>query len=106
MGIIDLFKPKWRHSDPAVRREAVEALDNQSSLITVAKSDPDPAIRQLALEKIDLSKLHDKTLVAQIIQGDSSGVSIPNPNKSSKFPTLANWWWYTPPTKPDKNLVQ
>src|SRR6266568_1648528 len=65
MGIIDLFRPKWRHSDAEVRAEAVRALgsnqldarvrriavkrlDDPRVLADIAARDPDEGIRELA----------------------------------------------------------
>ena len=54
MGITDFFKPKYRHSDVKVRLEAVRALssDDADILATVARSDRDPGVRRVAIEKI------------------------------------------------------
>jgi uncharacterized protein DUF349 len=54
MGFTDLFKPKWKHSDPDVRAEAVRQLgDDQAALLaTIAKSDADARVRRLALKRI------------------------------------------------------
>lgn len=55
MGFTDLFRPKWKHSDPEVRAEAVRQLgDDQASLLaTIAKSDADARVRRIALKRID-----------------------------------------------------
>lgn len=55
MGIADLFRPKYRHSDVSVRTEAVRAMsapDDAAILTTIAKSDRDAGIRRLAIEKL------------------------------------------------------
>src|SRR5438309_12109492 len=54
MGIVDLFRPKYRHSDVRVRTEAVRALtsDDAAILVQVARTDRDIGVRRLALEKI------------------------------------------------------
>lgn len=55
MGIADLFRPKYRHSDVSVRTEAVRALsaaDDAATLTTIAKSDRDAGIRRIAIEKL------------------------------------------------------
>src|SRR5579864_3180235 len=54
MGFTDLFKPKWKHSDPDVRAEAVRALgDDQAALLAaIAKSDGDARVRRIALKRI------------------------------------------------------
>ena len=55
MGIADLFRPKYRHSDVRVRSEAVKALtaDDAATLIQIARTDRDIGVRRLALERID-----------------------------------------------------
>lgn len=55
MGIADLFRPKYRHSDVKVRTEAVKALthDDAAILVQIARSDRDIGVRRIAIEKID-----------------------------------------------------
>jgi hypothetical protein len=55
MGIADLFRPKYRHSDVRVRTEAVRALtaDDAAILVQVARTDRDIGVRRIAIEKID-----------------------------------------------------
>ena len=43
MGLTDLFRPKWKHSDSSVRRAAVKELDDQAALAYVAKNDKEQA---------------------------------------------------------------
>jgi DNA repair protein SbcC/Rad50 len=54
MGIADLFRPKYRHSDARVRAEAVRALtsDDATLLVQIARSDRDSSVRRIAIEKI------------------------------------------------------
>jgi hypothetical protein len=54
MGIADLFRPKYRHSDVRVRSEAVRALtaDDAAILIQIARTDRDASVRRLAIERI------------------------------------------------------
>src|SRR3954471_3026132 len=54
MGIVDLFRPKHRHSDVRVRTEAVRALtsDDAATLIQIARTDRDVGVRRLAIERI------------------------------------------------------
>ncbi len=54
MGFTDLFKPKWKHSNPEVRAEAVRALgDDESTLLaTIARHDADARVRRLAVKRI------------------------------------------------------
>ncbi|MDB4955028.1 MAG: putative CheA signal transduction histidine kinase [Myxococcales bacterium] len=55
MGIADLFRPKYRHSDVRVRTEAVRALtsDDAAILVQVARTDRDIGVRRIAIEKIE-----------------------------------------------------
>src|SRR6476659_3767088 len=55
MGIADLFRPKYRHSNVRVRTEAVRALtaDDAAILEQVARTDRDIGVRRIAIEKID-----------------------------------------------------
>ena len=59
MGIADLFRPKYRHSDVRVRTEAVKALtsDDVAILTQVARTDRDIGVRRLAIEKLDEPEL-------------------------------------------------
>src|SRR4051794_20947517 len=68
MGIADLFRPKYRHSDVRVRTEAVKALtsDDVAILTQVARTDRDIGVRRLAIEKID-----EADIVADIAAAES-----------------------------------
>ncbi|HEX8952858.1 MAG TPA: DUF349 domain-containing protein, partial [Polyangia bacterium] len=54
MGFSDLFKPKWKHSNPEVRAEAVRALgdDEAALLATIALKDADARVRRIAVKRI------------------------------------------------------
>jgi Domain of Unknown Function (DUF349) len=54
MGLVDLFRPRYRHSDVSVRSEAVRALSAEDAVVltTIAKSDRDAGVRRLAIEKL------------------------------------------------------
>ncbi|MBF0538738.1 MAG: hypothetical protein HQL03_10860 [Nitrospirae bacterium] len=52
MSIKDLFQPKWKHCDPAVRKAAVEKLTDQKVLADIAKHDKDWSVRAAAHEKL------------------------------------------------------
>ena len=61
MALLRFFKPKWQHPNPAIRRQAVQALtsDDETTLIQIACEDEIPAIRRLALQRInDLAVMH------------------------------------------------
>ena len=47
-----LFKPKWQHKDPAVRKQAVGTLTDEKILVQIANQDTDIGVRLLALSKI------------------------------------------------------
>jgi hypothetical protein len=55
MGLLDWFRPAWKHSSADVRRQAVAALgaEDLHILKDVVRADPDASIRRLALGKID-----------------------------------------------------
>jgi len=54
MGISDFFRPKWRHSDAAVRAGAVEEMDDDDTevLLRIADQDTDWTVRKLAVGKV------------------------------------------------------
>ena len=68
MGIVDLFRPKYRHSDVKVRAEAIRALtaDDAAVLVQVARTDRDIGIRRLAIEKI-----HEADVLADIASAET-----------------------------------
>ncbi len=67
MGILDVLRPKWRHSDPAVRRSAALTGGDPVTLAALAK-DPDSTVRLAAA-----SKLEDASLLAPLSQrGDGN----------------------------------
>src|SRR4051812_15138356 len=59
MGIADLFRPKYRHSDVRVRTEAVRALTSEDAAILeqIARTDRDIGVRRLALGKIETAEV-------------------------------------------------
>jgi len=67
MGFIDLFRPKWRHSDIDVRAEAVRSLgaDQFTALVQVAQKDKDARVRRIAVKRLD-----DPRLLADIAVHD------------------------------------
>lgn len=54
MGLVDLFRPKHRHSNARVRAEAVRAMtaEDGALLVQVARGDRDPDVRRLAIERL------------------------------------------------------
>lgn len=52
MAILDRFRHKWNHSDPAVRADSVRELDDVEILVRIAREDRDPAVRRLAVKRL------------------------------------------------------
>jgi hypothetical protein len=56
MGLLDRFRaqPRWKNANPAVRITAVEELplDQQDTLISIARDDRDAGVRVAALKKV------------------------------------------------------
>ena len=60
MGILDKLKPtpRWKHTDPAVRLEAVRELDDPIELAALAEGDSDARVRRAAIPRtVDLAVL-------------------------------------------------
>jgi hypothetical protein len=68
--ISDWFRPKWKHSDPAVRRAAVAHLADQPALAHIAKNDKDSEVRKAALarvtEQYDLADVAKNSLDSEV----------------------------------------
>lgn len=66
MGLLDLFRPKWKNSDATIRLEAVKSLISEDLpiLTQVLRHDRDVRVRRAALKKVQdaelLSELADK----------------------------------------------
>ena len=52
MGLLDIFKPKLKHSDPDVRSEAVKKITDQAVLVDIAKNASDEDVRRAAIGQI------------------------------------------------------
>lgn len=52
MSFSDLFRPKWKNSDPRVRAAAVRELNDQSLLAEVAKNDSASGVRCAAISNV------------------------------------------------------
>jgi hypothetical protein len=65
MAIIDLIRPKWKHSDPEVRLKAVREMDTDTAehLREIAASDADTRVRIEALTKIS-----DEDFLEQVLK--------------------------------------
>ena len=70
MGILDKLRPqaKWKHGDPSVRLEAVQALGDGDTdvLVQVATEDHDPRVRRAAVARIV-----DADTLAAVTRNDS-----------------------------------
>jgi hypothetical protein len=63
-----LFKPRWEHSDPRVRRKAFESGDAPAqAVLEAARSDTDPEVRRCAVQR-----LADLDLLAELAGSDAS----------------------------------
>ncbi len=67
MSILDLVRPKWKHSDPKVRLAALDTLDDAQAISKIALADDDYHVRLKAVEKIT-----DQATLAEIAQNDKS----------------------------------
>lgn len=52
MSLFDRLRPKWKHSDPAVRASAVAHLHDQALLENIADDDPSEAVRIAAVKNL------------------------------------------------------
>jgi len=54
MSLLDVFKPKWQHSDSAMRKQAIQSLDSTDldALLDIAKNDGEIEMRKIAIQKI------------------------------------------------------
>ena len=52
MGLLSLFRPKWRHSNPDVRIEAARALSDMETLQEMAAHDRDWFVRHRVFDVI------------------------------------------------------
>jgi hypothetical protein len=66
MGLIDLFRPKWKHPDIKIRGEAVEKLTDQSILARIAKTDES----WIRLKAVINPNFTDQKLLAEIAFSD------------------------------------
>jgi hypothetical protein len=68
MGFLDRLKPqpRWKHSDPAVRMQAISELDDAIALTALAEQDPDASVRTAAIAKIA-----DPGVLARVVASDT-----------------------------------
>jgi hypothetical protein len=67
MSLFDQLRPKWKHSDPAIRVEAVRRLDDQAVLESIVETDPDEKVRVAAIHG-----LTSQTAIARFAQSAES----------------------------------
>ena len=53
MAISNLFNPKWKHSDPAVRISAVKQSADSDLIALIAREDTDKDVRLAAIKQLD-----------------------------------------------------
>src|SRR5262245_23058542 len=70
MGLLEKLRPqpKWKHTDPTVRLEALHEIDDgdQAPLIALATDDADARVRRAALARVD-----DLSTLAAIVRNDN-----------------------------------
>jgi len=52
LSLLDLFKPKWKHSDPKVRRKALEGVWSHDVLSAIVRNDENADVRKAAVERM------------------------------------------------------
>ncbi|RAU19723.1 hypothetical protein DN062_01165 [Nitrincola tibetensis] len=67
---LNLFRPKWRHSDATIRSRAVNQLNAQNAdefetLVNLAQQDPSAEVRKSAISKIDSLSVFAKLLLSE-----------------------------------------
>jgi hypothetical protein len=67
MGLLDKLKPqpRWKHTDPAVRLEAVKDVTDAVDLVQLAEGDPDGRVRRAAVARLD-----DAAVLGRIAERD------------------------------------
>jgi hypothetical protein len=68
MRILDRLKlqPRWKHSDPAVRLQAIPELVDPIELGVLAEGDPDAKVRRAAIAKVD-----DPVVLGRVLTSDA-----------------------------------
>ena len=62
MGLMDFFRPPWKHSNKDVRLSAIKSINDQDILFKIAKHDKEKDVRAAAVKKIQ-----DQKFLAQIL---------------------------------------
>jgi len=50
---LDLFRPNWRHTDPAKRLTAVQLINDPLTLLNIVKNDTNPLVRIAAVRNLE-----------------------------------------------------
>src|ERR1700693_2125152 len=61
MALLDLFRPKWRHSDVEIRLKAVSKIENHVLLARIATEDKNVSVCKAAVWRVN-----DQTLLTKI----------------------------------------
>lgn len=80
MSVLDLFRPKWNHSEVDVRIAAIERIDDPILLMQIADADPTPRVRALVKER-----LRDQTRIVKWFQ---AGLDEREPHKAISILTV------------------
>jgi hypothetical protein len=85
MSLLDVFKPKWQHSDSAMRKQAIQSLGSTDldALLDIAKNDSETEIRKLAVQKIS-----SHVYLSDLLKTEQD-VSVQNAIKE----TLRKYWF-------------
>ncbi|NIM18215.1 MAG: hypothetical protein GTO45_39950 [Candidatus Aminicenantes bacterium] len=67
MGLKDLFRPRWKHSDLSKRLDAVKRLEDRKKLSDIAKNDNNFEVRIAAVEKSS-----DQKMLSDIAKNDNN----------------------------------
>ena len=70
MSLFDRLRPNWKHSDPAIRLEAVGRLDDQSALESIIEHDTDDEVRLAAIRA-----LTNQAVIARVALSDESATA-------------------------------
>jgi hypothetical protein len=111
MALKDLFRPKWKHSDPEVRLDAVISMTDQGLLAEIAKTDEWYKVREAAVGQISdgqvlttLARSNDKsvrwavcenpnfndqTILAEIAMKDNIEVAVERLTSQSDLAKIA-----------------
>ncbi|MGB5065467.1 MAG: DUF349 domain-containing protein [Candidatus Competibacter sp.] len=104
------LKPKWQQANPETRKQSLRDLDSSDpKLLDLARRDPDPAVRRAALERLDdldlLRRIADEDTDADILDAARARYYSLLAGKVAGGPTLASRLERLR-CDPDTNLVE